>query len=115
LLYLPSTVTFRFTDILRGLIAQPIMWLYKYCLGVMEATVVQERNPHDYMKDFKLEIPCFIQGEGVIEIVANKISSSLSIQDNLLIAYEELYKNEIVKKNEIELVINWLNDLNEYI
>jgi hypothetical protein len=28
LLYLPTYVTFRFTDILRGLVAQPIMWLY---------------------------------------------------------------------------------------
>jgi len=27
LMYLPTYVTFRFTDILRGLIAQPIMWL----------------------------------------------------------------------------------------
>lgn len=42
LLYLPSTVTFRFTDILRGLIAQPIMWLYDYKLGVTNATVVQK-------------------------------------------------------------------------
>ena len=26
LLYLPALVTFRFTDILRGLVAQPVMW-----------------------------------------------------------------------------------------
>src|ERR1035437_2121049 len=33
LLYLPTTVNFRFTDILRGFVAQPIMWLYDYFLG----------------------------------------------------------------------------------
>ena len=30
LLYLPTTVSFRNTDILRGLVSQPIMWLYGY-------------------------------------------------------------------------------------
>ena len=33
LLYLPTYVTFRFTDILRGLVAQPIMWAAGYALG----------------------------------------------------------------------------------
>ena len=59
LMYLPTYVTFRFTDILRGLVAQPIMWLYGYQLGFVNATVVQKRNPHDYMKDFISEIPMY--------------------------------------------------------
>ena len=53
LLYLPAYVTFRFTDILRGLIAQPIMWLYDYHLGYSGATVTQKRNAHDYFEDFQ--------------------------------------------------------------
>jgi len=57
LLYLPTYVTFRFTDILRGLVAQPIMWLYDFQLGFTNATVVQKRNAHDFMKDFESEIP----------------------------------------------------------
>ncbi|MEJ7663681.1 MAG: hypothetical protein WKG07_31160 [Hymenobacter sp.] len=54
LLYLPAYVTFRFTDILRGLVAQPIMWAHGYRLGFTEATVIQVRNPHDYVKDFRV-------------------------------------------------------------
>jgi hypothetical protein len=111
LLYLPSTVTFRFTDILRGYVAQPIMWLYNYSLGFTQAIVKQERNPHDYMKDFESEIPCYLRGENVIEIISKKISSSHSIYDNLVIAYEELHINGIVEKNEIVLVKSWINDL----
>jgi hypothetical protein len=114
LLYLPSTVTFRFTDILRAYVAQPIMWLFDYSLGFTQAIVKQERNPHDYMKDFESEIPCYLRGENVIEIVSKKISSSYSIYDNLVIAYEELHKNGIVEKNEIVLVNSWINDLQKH-
>jgi hypothetical protein len=111
LLYIPATVTFRFTDILRSYVAQPIMWLYNYYLGFTGATVKQVRNPHDYMKDFESEIPCFLQGEEVLEIVSRQISSSYSICDNLTIAYEELYKHGIVEKKEMSLVNSWINDL----
>lgn len=111
LLYIPATVTFRFTDILRSYVAQPIMWLYDYSLGFTGATVTQVRNPHDYMMDFKSEIPCFLQGEEVLEIVSKQISSSFSMSDNLNIAYEELYKHGIVEKKEIVLVNSWINDL----
>jgi glycosyltransferase involved in cell wall biosynthesis len=115
LLYLPSTVTFRFTDILRGLVAQPIMWLYDYSLGVTQATVFQDRNPHDYMKDFESEIPCYIMAHSVIELVTSKISSSFSIHDNLIISYEELHKAGIVQKKEIDLVGKWINDLTRHV
>ena len=44
LLYLPAFVTFRFTDILRGYVAQPILQAAGYRLGFTEATVYQDRN-----------------------------------------------------------------------
>ena len=53
LLYLPAFVTFQFTDILRGLVAQPITWAYGYCLAhclpqVVRSTRVQcPHPPHD--------------------------------------------------------------------
>lgn len=113
LLYLPSSVTFRYTDILRGLVAQPIMWLYNYQLGFTQATVVQERNPHDYMKDFESEIPCYLNPYKVVDIVCNSIKSSLSISDNLCQAYEGLLRANIVTKIEIELVNSWLESLSK--
>ena len=59
LLYLPAFVSFRFTDILRGWVAQPILWRAGYRLGFTRATVLQVRNPHDYLEDFKSEIPVY--------------------------------------------------------
>lgn len=111
LLYLPTHVTFRYTDILRGLVAQPIMWLYGYHLGFINATVVQKRNPHDYMVDFISEIPMYKTCEKVIELVDAAISSTVGIKDNLYNAYLALLKNNIVCDQEMETLQAWLNDI----
>ncbi|MBN8650206.1 MAG: DUF288 domain-containing protein [Cytophagales bacterium] len=109
LLYLPSFVTFRFTDILRGLVAQPIMWLYGYKLGFTEATVLQRRNPHDYVKDFISEIPMYENSQKIIEIITPRLSTKQSVSSNLYESYEALYEKNIVPKQELELLQSWLS------
>ena len=111
LLYLPTYVTFRFTDILRSLVAQPIMWLYDYQLGFADATVVQKRNPHDYMKDFISEIPMYEHGEKIIEIVSDVISATEVIETNLYNAYDALLRAQIVTSNEMITLEAWIKDL----
>lgn len=111
LLYLPAYVTFRFTDILRALVAQPIMWLYGYQLGFLNATVVQKRNPHDYMKDFISEIPMYQHCEKTIDIVSASISKSKSIETNLFNSYKSLLKEGIVSDKEMIALSAWLKDL----
>ncbi|WP_133273825.1 STELLO glycosyltransferase family protein [Hymenobacter radiodurans] len=111
LLYLPAYVTFRFTDILRGLVAQPIMWLYGYRLGFTKATVIQERNPHDYVKDFESEIPCYLHPNRVIATVQSALDPNASVGDNLYKAYVALEKEGIVLPNELELLSLWLTDV----
>ncbi|NCB77673.1 MAG: DUF288 domain-containing protein [Negativicutes bacterium] len=111
LLYIPCTVTFRFCDILRGLVAQPILWEYGLHLGFFEATVVQERNPHDYYKDFLSEIPMYMNSDKVISSLVGKISSRFSIEENLILAYEELYRQKIVFKEELNILEDWIKSL----
>ena len=111
LLYLPAYVTFRFTDILRGLVAQPILWAHGYRLGFTEATVLQVRNPHDYMKDFESEIPCYLHPNCVIAAVTRAIDKGNTVSENLRRAYAELAKENIVTAQEIELLDLWLDDL----
>ncbi|WP_287128704.1 STELLO glycosyltransferase family protein [Candidatus Cyanaurora vandensis] len=110
LLYLPSFVTFRFTDILRGLVAQPIMWLYNFNLGFLNATVTQKRNPHDYMKDFESEIPMYLYADRIIELITPSLSASQSIEDNLYVAYEQLQRVNIVSNQEMKTLEVWLSD-----
>ncbi len=111
LLYLPTYVTFRFTDILRGLIAQPIMWLYGYQLGFTHATVIQKRNPHDYYNDFISEMPMYEHCGNVIQIVESAISAKNNILDNLHLAYYALMKESVVINKELITLDAWLHDL----
>lgn len=111
LLYLPAHVTFRFTDILRGLVAQPLMWARGFALGFTEATVEQERNPHNYLKDFESEIPCYLYPERVVETVAAGVSAARSLPDNLFEAYRALAKQGIVADEELETLGAWLKDV----
>lgn len=111
LLYMPAHVTFRFTDILRGLVAQPILWAAGFRLGFTRATVVQERNPHDYLKDFHSEIPCYLHAIPVIEAVKSAIDAASGISDNLHRAYRELVRVGIVPEKELPLLEAWLRDM----
>ena len=111
LLYLPAHVTFRFTDILRGLVAQPIMWAAGYRLGFTDATVIQKRNPHDYMKDFASEIPCYLNCEEAVNIAMDAVKKTRSVPDNLYSVYRALGKNNIVEERELRLLELWLKDI----
>jgi hypothetical protein len=111
LLYLPAFVTFRFTDILRGLIAQPILWEAGYHLGFTSATVTQKRNPHDYLQDFESEVPCYLLANKVADIVGPAVRSGVSISDNLFNAYDALLARDVVKREELPVVTAWLEEL----
>lgn len=105
-------MTFRYTDILRGLVAQPIMWTKDYHLGFGNATVIQKRNPHDYLKDFESEIPCYLYPEKVVELANLSINPDNSLEDNMLNIYNALYKEDIVTTKEIDLLKLWLKNFN---
>lgn len=111
LLYLPTSVTFRFTDILRGLVAQPIMWTKNLRLGFSGATVTQHRNTHDLSADFESEIPMYLLTEKVVSIVSDSIDQSANIADNLYNAYHALAKEHVVESRELETLSAWLNDI----
>jgi hypothetical protein len=55
LLYLPSTATFRMTDIWRGLIAQPAIRILGGETVFGKLGFSQERNVHDLLNDFQSE------------------------------------------------------------
>lgn len=112
LLYLPARVTFRFTDILRGLVAQPILWHLGLRLGFTPATVVQERNPHDYLKDFESELPMYLRAHEVPELVSASLPPGGSATDCLWSAYTALRQHGIVEDAEMRILDAWASDLN---
>ena len=112
LLYLPAFVTFRFTDILRGLVAQPVLWKNGYQLGFGPATVIQKRNPHDYMRDFESEIPVYLNAERVIDVSLEAITKAPdNLPDQLAGIYSALESEGIVTDKEVALLGAWLQDI----
>ncbi len=113
LLYLPAFVTFRFTDILRGLVAQPLLWKRSKQLGFGPATVVQKRNPHDYLKDFESEIPVYLHSEQVIDIATETLQtiSADNLTEQMVAVYKALHAAQIVPEEELKLLDAWVEDL----
>lgn len=111
LLYLPATARFRFTDILRGLIAQPVMWNAGYRLGFLSPNVSQDRNPHDLLDDFESELDCYLLPERIVDVVEAALRSDADISQNLLFAYQALAYEGIVPAAELTGVEAWLADV----
>lgn len=110
LMYLPAFVTFRYTDILRSLVAQPVLWAMGYRVCFVSASVFQLRNAHDLMRDFESEVPMYLTTRRAIELVAGAVSSTRGISDNLASAYAALEQGGVVEARERSLLDLWLAD-----
>jgi hypothetical protein len=111
LLYLPTSVASRVTDILRGLVAQPILWAAGMRVGFTRATVVQDRNPHDLLRDFEAELPLYLHTEAIVDTVVGAVRSGAAPEENLVSAYDALARSGVVKASEPAAVAAWLRDL----
>lgn len=110
LLYLPSSVTFRFTDILRGYIALRLVWEQNLLVGFCSPKVYQERNYHNIMKDFNDEIPMYQCIDKVVKILSEIKFSNDSVS-NLFKVYEMLSQENIVGLEELASVKAWIMDI----
>jgi hypothetical protein len=72
--------------------------------------MIQERNPHDLIEDFKSEIPCYTFSLKIIEILSN-LKLSNDHYNNLKIIYSEFLKNGIVQNEELISLQNWIDDI----
>lgn len=67
LLYLPSFCSFRMTDIWRSFISLRVLPETPYKLVFTNATVYQERNVHNLLKDFEDEIPGYLNNDSIVK------------------------------------------------
>jgi len=107
-MYLPMSVTFRFTDILRGYIAQRLLWEQGLLLGFAGASVRQDRNQHDLMQDFKDEIPMYTNIADIVDML-EKIKFDGDSSKSLVQIYQALLARHIVKECELEALEMWLD------
>ncbi len=111
-LYLPVTTSFRFTDILRGYITQRLLWENDLYIGFMKATVYQERNNHNLMKDFEDEIESYLNIKSIVELLDSLDYSSKALS-NIELVYQLLVDNDFVKQSELMAVKAWMSDMQQ--
>lgn len=113
LLYLPSFVSFRMTDIWRSFIAQRCLWELGHGVVFHGAEVFQDRNPHNLMRDFEQEVPGYL-GNDRIRAVLDALALSpgqAQVGHNLHRCYEALVAAGLVPAKEMGLIECWLADL----
>ena len=117
LLYLPSTCTMRATDIWRSIIAQVILYNDGKDILFHSPNVFQKRNPHIIMKDFKDEIPVYLNIESIYHSL-KKINLKKGHKNylyNLVKCYKHLCKNGFFEKKEMPLIYAWKEDIEKLI
>jgi hypothetical protein len=114
LLYLPAYCSFRMTDIWRSFIAQRIAWANDWAVLFHEPTVWQERNEHNLMRDFKDEVPGYLNNSAICEALSQlQLRAGVEhLGENLRLCYEKLVSMALVGEQELELLDAWLDDLN---
>lgn len=113
LLYLPYHCSFRMTDIWRSFIAQRLAWTAGWNLAFHNATVFQERNEHDLMRDFADEVPGYLHNDRIRKTLedADFGNGSPALLDNLLKAYDAMISLGVIGADERPLIEAWVDDL----
>jgi hypothetical protein len=101
-LYLPTTVSFRYTDILRGFVALFQLWKKNKTIKFTLPTAFQKRNEHDLQKDYESEVSMYETANKVIELLSTNSNSTISEM------YLILAENKIVDKSELDVLNEWL-------
>jgi hypothetical protein len=114
LLYLPSYCSFRMTDIWRSFVAQRVAWECGWQVMYHNATVFQERNEHNLLRDFEQEIPGYLLNSKIKNILEGlPLQSGIeNIGVNLRACYQALVDHGMITDvRELDLVEAWIYDL----
>ncbi len=113
LLYLPSYCSFRMTDIWRSYVAVRICWENGWDVLFHNASVWQERNAHDLMKDFADELIGYQNNRAVVERIRElRLRPGREhIGPNMKTCYAEFIDMGLIGPEESTLLDAWLSDL----
>ena len=108
-MYLPVTVTFRYTDILHGFVALYQLWKNNKTIKFTFPTAFQERNEHDLQKDYESEVSMYETAEQVISLLNQ--NKDATIQE----VYSILADNKIVDKSELDVLNEWMKLIGSFV
>lgn len=106
-MYIPTTVSFRYCDILRGIITNSILKHTDNHIMYSSPNVVQLRNEHNLMHDFKSECEMYIANEEILEYLDRGVSAGSSVIELMKHIYSNLLTHNIVTSSDIDIVNAW--------
>ncbi|MCD7109685.1 STELLO glycosyltransferase family protein [Rhizobium sp. DKSPLA3] len=113
LMYLPFNCSWRVCDIWRSLIAQRIGWECGWKLSFHSASVYQDRNAHDLLRDFAEEVPGYLNNNIIVDklIALNLLPGKDNLLENLRRCYLMLIEEGLVGRDEQALLEAWSHDI----
>ena len=105
---IPCSVSFRYCDILRGLIANVILNKTDNYMMYSSPNVIQYRNEHNLISDFKSEYEMYIHNENILDYIGNDIEYVSSIKELLIVIYNNLLVNKVIRQNDIDILNKWI-------
>jgi hypothetical protein len=110
-LYLPATTTMRVCDILRGYVAQRCLWADDLRVGFLGATVRQERNEHDLLRDLDEETLLYTRTSELLRLLDGLPVEEWAPDERLVSIYRALATAGFVHRKEMDLVEAWSDDI----
>ena len=115
-LLIPCSVTFRYCDILKGIIANTLLKHNNKNMAYTSPNVTQLRNEHDLMQDFESEVPMYLANENIVNQIKDEMNVSVKgkpISPNfnkelMLNIYQRLYDIKIITELDIKICKKWL-------
>jgi FkbM family methyltransferase len=99
-LLIPSSVSFRYCDILRGIINNIILKKTNNYMMYSSPNVVQNRNEHNLITDFKSEYEMYIHNENILDFIEDNLEVKflyiIQTSTKLPDIYECLRKRNVV-------------------
>lgn len=115
MLYMPTMAYCprRMPDIYRGWVAQRCLWELGHGLVFHASEVIQERNEHNLLVDFRDEVGGYLNVDRLIgELEDLQLASGeAAVLDNVRLCYERLCEKGLIDEAELPLVHAWLEDI----
>lgn len=109
-LLIPCSVTFRYCDILRGIIANVLLKHLDKNMAYTSPNVTQMRNEHNLMEDFESEIPMYLANEYIVSKLMDLKFEGLILKDVILKIYQKLYLEKIITDLDLKICKTWVSE-----
>lgn len=111
-LYLPSSVSFRVTDIWRGYFVQKLLRYTDSYLAFVGPTVEQDRNAHNYAADYIQEQQMYAQTTNLLRFLHEwEPSIAMRFFDIMIELAQDMADENFWGQREVFAIRAWIHDL----